>query len=40
VQRHLLTGLLSCGKPSCGGRLRGNWQMQQHRAGPRAHSIT
>jgi DNA invertase Pin-like site-specific DNA recombinase len=40
VQRHLLTGLLSCGKPSCGGRLRGNWQMQQHRGGPRAHSIT
>jgi DNA invertase Pin-like site-specific DNA recombinase len=28
VRRHLLTGLLRCGKPGCDGRLGGNWQMQ------------
>lgn len=40
VRRHLLTGLLRCGKPGCDGHLGGNWQMQKHRGGPRAHTIT
>jgi DNA invertase Pin-like site-specific DNA recombinase len=40
VRRHLLTALLHCGKPNCGGHLHGNWQMQKHRGGPRAHAIT
>jgi DNA invertase Pin-like site-specific DNA recombinase len=39
VRRHLLTALLHCGKPGCGGYLHGNWQMQAHRGGPRAHAI-
>lgn len=38
VRRHLLTGVLKCGK--CGSHLSGQWVMQQHRGGPRAHSIT
>jgi DNA invertase Pin-like site-specific DNA recombinase len=40
VRRHMLTGLMRCGKPGCDGYLGGNWQMQKHRGGPRAHSIT
>jgi DNA invertase Pin-like site-specific DNA recombinase len=40
VQRHLLTGVLLCGKPGCGGHLAGNWVMQAHGKGPRAHAIT
>lgn len=40
VRRHLLTGVLFCGRPGCGGTLYGNWQMQKHRGGPRAHAIT
>jgi DNA invertase Pin-like site-specific DNA recombinase len=39
VRRHLLTGLMLCGKPGCGGYLHGNWQMQKHGGGPRAHAI-
>lgn len=27
VRQHLLTSLLHCGKPGCGGLLHGNWQM-------------
>jgi DNA invertase Pin-like site-specific DNA recombinase len=40
VRRHLLTGVLRCGNPGCDGYLAGNWVMQAHGAGPRAHSIT
>jgi DNA invertase Pin-like site-specific DNA recombinase len=40
VQKHLLTGVLQCGKDDCDGHLTGNWVMQAHRGGPRAHSIT
>lgn len=40
VRQHLLTGVLQCGKPGCGGYLAGRWAMQQQRSGPRAHSIT
>ena len=40
VRRHLLTGLMCCGKPGCDGYLGGNWQMQKDRRGPRAHTIT
>jgi len=46
VRRHLLTGVLQCGNPlnkhtgqPCNGYLAGNWQMQAHRGGPRAHAI-
>ena len=39
VRRHLLTGVLRCGKPGCDGRLAGNWVMQAT-GGPRAHQIT
>lgn len=28
VKRHLLTGVLACGKPRCGGHLSGQWAMQ------------
>lgn len=31
VRQHALTGVMLCGKPSCGGRLAGNWTM--HRTG-------
>lgn len=34
VSRHLLTGVLACGNPGCGGHLSGNWQIQ--RGGNRA----
>jgi DNA invertase Pin-like site-specific DNA recombinase len=40
VQQHLLTRMLQCGKPGCGGYLGGNWATQAHGGGPRAHSIT
>jgi DNA invertase Pin-like site-specific DNA recombinase len=40
VRKHLLTGVLRCGKKGCDGYLAGNWVMQAHGAGPRAHSIT
>jgi len=40
VQQHLLTRMLQCGKPGCGGYLAGNWVMQAHGGGPRAHAIT
>jgi DNA invertase Pin-like site-specific DNA recombinase len=40
VQKHLLTGALQCGKDDCDGHLSGNWVMQAHRGGPRAHAIT
>jgi DNA invertase Pin-like site-specific DNA recombinase len=40
VRRHLLTGVMRCGNPGCEGYLAGNWVMQAHGAGPRAHSIT
>jgi DNA invertase Pin-like site-specific DNA recombinase len=40
VRRHLLTGVMRCGNPGCDGYLTGNWVMQAHRAGTRAHSIT
>ena len=29
VRRHLLTGLMRCGKEGCDGHLGGNWQMQR-----------
>jgi DNA invertase Pin-like site-specific DNA recombinase len=29
VRQHLLTSLLGCGKPGCGGKLSGRWAMQQ-----------
>jgi hypothetical protein len=35
-----LTGVLWCGRGGCGGYLAGQWVMQAHRGGPRAHSIT
>jgi DNA invertase Pin-like site-specific DNA recombinase len=37
VRKHLLTGVLRCGKPGCGGRLAGNWVMQANGTG---HAIT
>ena len=37
VRKHLLTGVLGCGKPGCGGRLAGNWVMQANGTG---HAIT
>lgn len=40
VRKHLLTGVLQCGKPGCGGYLSGQWVMQANRGGPRSHSIT
>jgi hypothetical protein len=40
VQQHLLTSVMRCGRGGCDGKLAGNWQMQKHRGGPRAHSIT
>ena len=40
VRQHLLTGVMRCGKPGCDGHLGGQWVMQAHRGGPRAHSIT
>jgi DNA invertase Pin-like site-specific DNA recombinase len=40
VRRHLLTGVMRCGNPGCDGYLAGNWVMQAHGTGPRAHSIT
>jgi len=39
VRQHPLTGVMLCGKPDCDGYLAGNWQMQKHRGGPRAHAI-
>ena len=40
VKKHLLTGVLLCGKPGCNGYLNGQWAMQAgNRAAPRAHSI-
>lgn len=39
-QMHLLTSVMCCGREGCDGKLTGNWQMQKHRGGPRAHSIT
>jgi DNA invertase Pin-like site-specific DNA recombinase len=39
VRQHLLTSVMHCGRDGCNGRLAGNWQMQKHRGGPRAHSI-
>jgi len=36
VRRYLLTGVLGCGKPDCGGHLAGNWQMHRDGSG---HSI-
>lgn len=39
VRKHLLTGVMRCGKPGCGGHLAGNWVMQST-GGPRAHQIT
>lgn len=39
VRKHLLTGVLRCGREGCGGYLAGHWVM--HRNGtPKAHSIT
>lgn len=29
VRKHLLTGVLACGKPGCGGTLSGQWVMQK-----------
>lgn len=29
VRKHLLTGVLQCGAPGCGGHLGGNWQVQK-----------
>jgi DNA invertase Pin-like site-specific DNA recombinase len=40
VRQHLLTGVLRCGKDGCGGYMSGQWVMQAHKGGPRAHSIT
>nr|WP_205266488.1 recombinase family protein [Mycolicibacterium sphagni] len=40
VRRHLLTGVLRCGKAGCGGYLSGQWVMQAQRGAPRSHSIT
>ncbi|WP_085157348.1 recombinase family protein [Mycolicibacterium confluentis] len=40
VRKHLLTGVLQCGKPGCGGYLSGQWVMQAHKDAPRSHSIT
>jgi hypothetical protein len=40
VRRHLLTGVLQCGKPGCGGYLSGQWVMQAHKGAPRSHAIT
>ena len=37
VRRHLLTGILQCGKPGCDGHLSGNWVMQANGTG---HAIT
>ncbi|EIT90884.1 recombinase family protein [Mycobacteroides abscessus] len=41
VRKHLLTGVMSCGKcvRELDSRLSGRWAMQAHGAGPRAHSI-
>ena len=38
VRRHLLTGVLQCGLPGCGGYLAGQWAIQPHN-GPRARSV-
>jgi DNA invertase Pin-like site-specific DNA recombinase len=40
VRKHLLTGVLQCGKLGCGGYLSGQWVMQAHKGAPRSHSIT
>jgi DNA invertase Pin-like site-specific DNA recombinase len=40
VRKHLLTGVLQCGKPGCGGYLSGQWVMQAQKGAPRSHSIT
>ncbi|BCI53703.1 serine recombinase [Mycolicibacterium litorale] len=40
VRKHLLTGVLKCGKPGCGGYLSGQWVMQSKGGGAKAHSIT
>jgi DNA invertase Pin-like site-specific DNA recombinase len=40
VRKHLLTGVLHCGKPGCGGYLSGQWVMQAHKGAPRSHAIT
>lgn len=40
VQKHLLTSVMACGRAGCDGYLSGQWVMQAHRGGPRAHSIT
>lgn len=37
VQKHLLTGMLTCGK--CGHHLSGMWGTQAHKDSPKAHSI-
>lgn len=46
VRQHILTSVMLCGNPTpkdsvgpCDGVLAGNWQMQKHRGGPRAHAI-
>jgi DNA invertase Pin-like site-specific DNA recombinase len=39
VRKHLLTGVLRCGKKGCGGYLSGQW-VTQATGGPRGHSIT
>jgi hypothetical protein len=38
VRRHLLTGVLQCGKPGCSGYLSGQCAKQPHN-GPRARSV-
>jgi hypothetical protein len=40
VRKHLLTGVLLCGKPACGARLSGNWVKAGPVKGPRGYSIT
>ena len=37
VRKHLLTGVLQCGRDGCGGYLAGNWVMQANGTG---HPIT
>jgi hypothetical protein len=37
VRKHLLTGVLQCGKPGCGGYRSGQWTMQKA-GGRRGHS--
>jgi DNA invertase Pin-like site-specific DNA recombinase len=40
VRKHLLTGVLRCGRVGCGGYLSGQWVMQAQKDGPRSHAIT